>query len=52
VSALDHRLILGHIPAFHCLISQLEIIDIRLIALDIFICRLAAECRVFVAAGS
>ena len=50
VGPLDHCLILGHISLSHRLIGQLEIIDVRIIALDIFVCGLAAECRAFIAA--
>ena len=50
VGPLDHCLILGHISLSHRLIGQLEIIDVRIITLDIFVCGLAAECRAFIAA--
>jgi len=50
VGPLDHGLIFRHISLFHRLIGQLEIIDIRIIALDIFVCGLAAECWAYIAA--
>jgi hypothetical protein len=45
-------LILGHIPLLHRLISLLKISDVRVVALHIFIGRLAAERRARVAGCS
>ena len=50
VGPLDHCLILGHVSLSHRLIGQLEIIDVRIIALEKLVCGLAAECRAFIAA--
>jgi len=52
VGPLDHDLILGHISLSHRLIGQLEIIDVCIVALDVFVCGLAAECRAYIAASS
>jgi len=41
--ALDHGLILGHIALLHCVISHFEVAYVRVITLQIFVSRLAAE---------
>jgi hypothetical protein len=41
--ALDHGLILGHIALLHSVISHFEVAYVRVITLQIFVSRLAAE---------
>ena len=40
---LDHGLVLGHVALLHCVISHFEVVYIGVIALQIFVSRLAAE---------